>query len=255
MRIAKALLLLALIGPHASRAGGGGPGGGFAGATEITQIANNSELVLSYVEQAQQTVTQLNQYAAMLRNLQRLTPSSLLATSSQQLWANQSMDSSFRNLYRITVGGQRIAYSLQSLDAQMRSINPGYGQYASFDYQRAYRNWSDTTRGAITSAMQVTSAQGDDFQSESDMISELSRMSNSVDGQVQAVQAGNQIGIAMIGQMQKLRQIQMAQVQAQQIAALAAQGRKDAADNIAQQFLNNARAGTPRPQPTPDLFR
>lgn len=40
--------------------------GGTGGATEITQIANNTQLMMSYVEQAQQTITQFNQYQTML---------------------------------------------------------------------------------------------------------------------------------------------------------------------------------------------
>lgn len=230
-------------------------GGGFAGATEITQLANNAELVLSYVEQAQQTVTQINQYATMLRNLQRLTPNSLLQTAARTLWRDQNMDASFRSLFRIVSNGQRIAYSLRSVDNQMRTLNPGYGNFADFNYQTAYRDWSETTRSATTSALQLVSAHAEDFQTEADMIGELSSMSESVDGQVQAIQAGNQIGIAMVGQMQRLRQLQMAQLQAQQLAGLAEQGRREASDDMLRRGLERARAYRAPSGRTPDLFR
>lgn len=227
--------LLVLVGclvvSTASNAGGGGGGiGGFAGSTEITQIANNTELVMSYVEQAQQTVHQFNQYQAMLQNLRRLNPSALVGTAAQKLWQDAGMNDSFRDLYRISVNGQRVAYSLQSLDRQMRSLNPGYGQYANFDYQNAYRNWSDTTRAASLSAIQLGTAHADDLQNEVELMGELREASSSADGQLKAIQAGNQVGIVMVSQLQKLRQLQMAQINAQQTAALADQGRREATD-------------------------
>lgn len=212
--------------PLASYAGGGG---GFAGATEVTQIANNTELVMSYVEQAQQTVHQFNQYQAMLQNLRRLNPSALLGTAAQKLWQDQGMNDTFKDLYRISVNGQRIAYSLQSMDNQLRSVNPGYGQYtANFDFQGAYRNWSETTRGASMAALQTSVAHAADLSTEADVMRELSDLSSSADGQLKAIQAGNQVGIVMVSQMQKLRQLQMAQINAQQTAALAEQGRREA---------------------------
>lgn len=59
---------------------------------------------------------------------------------------------------------------------------------------------------------------------------ELAEASSSADGQLKAIQAGNQVGIVMVSQMQKLRQLQMAQIQAQETAKLAAQGRQEATD-------------------------
>lgn len=193
------------------------------GATEWTQLANNLQLIMSYEEQAQQTIHQFNQYQAMLRNLQRLSPNGLLNSQAQKLWQDSNMSGAFSNLYKVVVNGQRIAYSGQNLDSQLSALNPGYGSYLAskgFDMQSAYKNWSDNTRQATMSALSLTSAHAEDIQSEADMMSQLSQQSDSVDGQVQAIQAGNRIGIQMVSQMQKLRELQMAQMQAQNVAAL-----------------------------------
>lgn len=233
----------------------GGGGGGFAGATEVTQIANNTELVMSYVEQAQQTVHQFNQYQAMLKNLQQLNPSALLSGGAQRLWQDQRMNDTFRNLYRITTGGQRIAYSLQSLDRQMRSLNPDYSSVANVDFQAAYRNWFEATRGASMAALELSSAHAEDLQSEADVMRELVDMSQTADGQLKAITAGNRIGISMVSQMQKLRQLQMAQVNAQETVRQAEQGRRDAGDALMLKALQRAKGySKPRSQGT-DLFK
>lgn len=203
------------------------------GASEITQIANNVQLIMSYTEQARQTVTQLNQYQAMLRNLKNLTPDSALQLASQKLWQNQNMNQTFKDLFHVVNDGQRIVYNSQALDRQLKNMNPGYGNaLGGFDFQNAYKNWSETTNDVLSSALKQTSVQAEDLQTEGELISNLNNMSQSVDGQVQAISAGNQIGIAMVGQMQKLRQLQISQANAQQMAAINANSREQVTDEL-----------------------
>lgn len=230
MKSTISIFMAAVIATSAPLAHAGG--GMTGGSTEVTQLANNVQLLASYVEQAQQTVTQMNQYAAMLRSLQKLTPNSALQAASQQLWANQNMNQSFKDLFTIVNNGQKIAYGSTALEQRLRYMNPGYGNLGSFDFKKAYKDWSDTTNGTLSSALNLVSKQADDFQTEKDLVAQLSDVSSSVDGQVQAVQAGNQIGIAMIGQMQKLRQLQMAQLNAQSMSAYTAQARQDTNDAL-----------------------
>lgn len=206
---------------------------GTGGATEITQIANNTQLAMSYVEQAQQTIHQFNQYQAMLRNLQKLTPSGVADDAAKKLWNDNDMNNTFRDMYRIVVGGQQMAYSLSNMDQQFRNLHPGYGNYGNgFNYGDAYRNWSDTTRSSVMGSLRMAAVQADDLQSERDVMIALSDASSSADGQLQALQAGNQIGVAVVSQMQKLRQLQMAQLQAQNTATIAAQARSEASDEL-----------------------
>ncbi len=208
-------------------------GGGFAGgATEVTQLANNTQLVLSYVEQANQTVTQINQYNTMLQNLKKLNPGALAGPAMQKLWKDANMDGTFRDLYRLTVDGQRLAYSLQNMDQQFRQLHPGYGSFNNFDFQKALRNWSDNSRNATMAALRVSSINAEDLQTEGDLVDELRSKSETSEGQLQALQAGNQIGLSTINQLQKLRQLQLAQIQAQNTAALSAQSKSDANDEL-----------------------
>lgn len=190
--------------------------GAIAGATEPTQIMNNIQLVMSYVEQAQQTVTQMNQYQTMLTNLMRLTPSELLGQASRQLWQDQNMAQTFANLRNIVIDGQSMAYTMSNMNSRFKSLNPGYGNFGNgTDFFRAYQNWSDNTLGQVRNSIGMVTAHSENFASEEGMVQELANASNSAQGQLQAVQAGNAVGVQMIGQMQKLRQLQMAQMQAQ----------------------------------------
>ena len=207
-------------------------GGAVAGATEPTQIMNNIQLVLSYVEQAQQTTTQLQQYQTMLTNLMRLTPSELLGQASRQLWQDQGMTQAFTNLRKIVVNGQNIAYTMANMDSQFKNMHPGYGNLGNgTDFFRSYQGWSDNTLGQVKNAVAMVTTHSENFATEEGMVNELLSASSSAQGQLQAVQAGNQIGVAMVGQMQKLRQLQMAQMQAQN-AYLA--GQQSAADTKTQ---------------------
>lgn len=213
-------------------------GGAVAGATEPTQILNQIQLVMSYVEQAQQTTTQLQQYQTMLTNLMRLNPSELLGQASRQLWQDQGMSQAFTNLRKIVVNGQNIAYTMANMDSQFKNMHPGYGNFGNgTDFFKSYQMWSDNTLGQVKNAVAMVTTHSENFATEEGMVQELANASNSAQGQLQAVQAGNQIGVAMVGQMQKLRQLQMAQMQAQNAYIAGQQSKADAEDDALQQFF------------------
>ncbi|SOZ14456.1 putative conjugative transfer protein TrbJ [Cupriavidus taiwanensis] len=224
------LVALALSGPaHA---------GAVVGATEPTQILNNIQLLLTYSENAQQTVTAMNQYQTMLTNLKQMTPSSLLDEAAQQLFQDQNMQQAFRDLRQVYVNGQQAAYSLAQMNQQFKGNHPGYG--AAVNFANAYKSWSDTNLGAAKNAIKLVATHQEAFASEENMINELAYKSRTAEGQMQAVQAGSAISLQLVGQLQKLRQLQMAQVQSQNEFAAAQQSRRDSSDAKMVEFLRNA---------------
>ncbi|MCS6496773.1 MULTISPECIES: P-type conjugative transfer protein TrbJ [Burkholderia] len=226
-------------------------GGAVAGATEPTQILNNLQLVASYAQQAQQTVTQINQYETMLRNLMNMSPSALLGEAAGALWNDNNMSQAFKNLQTIVVAGQKIDYTLQNSDQLFRNLHPGYG--SALDFQHAYRNWSDNTLSAVQNSLAVMHAHMNDFSNEQSMIAQLQQRSQSAQGQLQALQAGNDVGVAMVGQLEKLRQLQMAQMQSQN-AYLATQMDKENMGNTGlAQVYGNIRAKRILPYTAPSL--
>ncbi|WP_334021999.1 P-type conjugative transfer protein TrbJ [Burkholderia orbicola] len=231
--IKKSLWAVALLGALVS--GNTAHAGAVAGATEPTQILNNIQLVASYAQQAQQTVTQINQYETMLRNLMNSTPSELLGQAAGALWNDNNMTQTFQNLSTIVMSGQKIAYTLQNTDQLFHNLHPAYG--SAFDFQNAYRNWSDNTLGSVQNALSLISAHASNFANEQSMVKELQSRSQTAQGQMQVLQAGNDIGVAMVGQMQQLRQLQMAQIQQQGQYIAGQQNKADLKDSLGQQYL------------------
>lgn len=230
--IKKALLAGAVMLACSASAGATGL---IAGATEFTQIANNIELVMNGVTEAEQLATQYQQYATQMQNLKKLAGGGPAMTKLfLDMAQNQQM---FKRLATVVESGQRVAYSLQSADAAFKRQYPGYGKNRT-GYGEMAKGISNNTLGAISNAVAAVGLQADQIDSESDMVSELSRLSSSSDGQLAAVQAGNQISVAMVGQMQKLRQLQMAQMQAQNTYIAGRQTRQDSSDEAMRRFLN-----------------
>lgn len=220
-----------------------GATGLIAGATEFTQIANNFELVMNGVTEAEQLATQYQQYATQMQNLKQLAGGApAMAKLFADMTQNQQM---FQRLATVVESGQRVAYSLQSADAAFKRAYPGYGNNKQ-NYGVMARGISDSTLGAIGNAVAAVGLQSDQISSESDMVSELSRLSSSSDGQLAATQAGNQISVAMVGQMQKLRQLQMAQMQAQGTYMAGRQTKQDVSDDALRKFLSQNQSGRVR---------
>lgn len=248
----KASVIALLWTPLAVLAGGGGGGGVVAGmATEVTQIANNVQLAASYEEQALQTVTQLQQYDTMLRNLQILGPSSLVDSAAQKLWTDHNMLGSFRDLFAIVENGNRLAYSMASIANQLKAMQPplsGSGR-GTFDYAGAYRNWMATSRNTVDAAIRVNTAQADNFASEQQLVRALQSRSASAVGQMEALKAGTEVGLAQVTQLQQLRQLMIAQNQAQATTQKSTEAKQRNADEMLLRYKSQPPAasvfGTP----------
>lgn len=230
---------LASIGFFSLAVHGVAHAGAVVGATEITQIMNNVQLAAQYAEQAQQTVTQVKQYQAMLQNLKQLVPSESLDQQAKKLWKDQNMMQVMKNLQKVVIDGQQGAYTSANAESNFQKLNKGYGKYAfEKDYGTAYKDWSNNTLNSVQNSLVTVTSQSENFASEEGMVQELQQRSNTAQGQLQATQAASDIGVAMVGQMQKLRQLQMAQMQTQNAYLQGQQGKADMNDQAYRQFFN-----------------
>lgn len=206
-------------------------GGAVAGATEITQIMNNAQLAAQYAEQAQQTVTQVKQYQAMLQNLKQMAPSGSLDQQAKRMWKDQNMTQVMKNLQKVVIDGQQQAYTSANAESNFQRLNKGYGKYPfEHNYGTAYKDWSNNTLNSVQNSLATVTTQSENFASEEGMVQELQQRSSTAQGQLEATQAASDIGVAMVGQMQKLRQLQMAQMQAQNAYLQGKQGKADIND-------------------------
>lgn len=194
---------------------------GFGGATEITQLANNVELVNLYLQQVQSYATQLQQYQNMLQNTLNIPA---------QVWG--AIQADLMGVANIVRQGQALAYSAQNIGTQFQNTFKGFSYPQGFNFKTEYRNWSRATLDGIKGAFEAAKMQADQFATEEGVLTALRAMSQSAQGQMQAIQVGSQIAEQQVQQLQKLRQLMMVQMQAQN-SYLAAQEQKDAASRLA----------------------
>jgi type IV secretion system protein TrbJ len=189
-------------------------------ATEITQLLNHAQLVLAYIRQGLQLENELAMYANMLRNTKNIP--------NQRFG---SVQADINALAQIVQGGQALAYSLGNLDQLFRSTYPGYGTTPSV-YYADYQRWSQTSLDTTLGALRAAGLQSQQMQSEQSVISSLESMSQSADGQMQALNVLGQITDQQVQQLMKLRQLMMADMsskQAYQAAIIQQQAANEAA--------------------------
>src|SRR5690242_7707941 len=134
-----ALVMAAGLAMPGARIGSAGVLGGFA--TEWTQLANNLQLVSSYIRLGEQLQQQIKMVLDMTKNSQIL-PSQVFGSISTDI----------ARLASIVQGRQALAYSMANLDTEFRTRFRGYG-YNSRTWYTDYRTWSqtslDTTLGTL----------------------------------------------------------------------------------------------------------
>ena len=200
-------------------------------ATEFTQAANNLELVSMYARQLKQLTAALDTYNEIVRAGQLL---------SHMQWTSAMQDIS--NIGLIVQQGQAVSYSLANLDAQFRAAYPGYGS-GGLPYFQKYQKWSQVTLDTIRGTVQGNSISWQQMQSEQAMIRYYQSQAGSITTQMQATQFGHQIGVETLNQMNKLRQLTLADMQSKQ-AYQAFQVQKEIhAQEFEQTFFAPGRAG------------
>jgi len=193
-------------------------------ATEITQILNHAQLVLAYIRQGLQLENELAMYANLLRNTNNLSP--------QKFGAIQA---DINALAQIVQGGQALAYSLGNLDQLFRTTYPGYSTNPTVYYMN-YQRWSQTSLDTTLGALRAAGLQSQQMQSEQTVIKSLETMSQTADGQMQALNVLGQISDQQVQQLMKLRALMMADMSSKQ-AYQAAIIQQQAADEAAAQWF------------------
>jgi P-type conjugative transfer protein TrbJ len=185
-------------------------------ALESTQILNHIELVLQYKEMVVQTSQQLQQLQQIINQYKNMVQNTLNLPLT--VWAD--VTGQLNSLAGLVRQGEALAYSLSNLDEEFRNRFKGYNFYLSQNmtgqqFSTQYATWTkqtqDTIRGCMLAGHEQMEGLGDE---EADM-RRLLELSESSEGRMQALQAGNQITAQMLPQMQKLRQLVTSQMQMQ----------------------------------------
>ena len=180
------------------------PGHAVAGpfATEVTQLLNHVQLVMSYVVQANQLAQQIKLLADAIKNS--------VNNPHQMFW---NIQADLNALAQVVQGGRAIAYSMGNLDAFWHQTYPGYAGYARTGYYNRYQNWAQTTLDTTIGAMRAAGLQGQQLNNEVALITNLEAQSQSADGRLLALNVATQMADQEAQQMQKLREIMLADMQ------------------------------------------
>lgn len=182
-------------------------------ATELTQLANNAELIKlleSSGVQVENQLTQISQLAEQIQNQLKMYENMLQNTAQlpDHIWGQVEQD--LDQLRDVVSKGQGIAFSMGNADDVLQQRFQSYADLKENlpnkeSFSSAYQSWSDTNRDTIAGTLSAASLTADQFDTEESTMKELRGMSESVDGQMKALQVGHQIAAQQVDQMQKLR--------------------------------------------------
>lgn len=197
--------------------------GGFGGSTELTQLANNIELVQSYLQQARAYATQLQQWNTQVQQYQNMVTNTL--NIPNQIWGQITNELS--GVANLVKQGNALAYSATNIGSQFQATFKGFQFPTGFNYKTEYQKWSSTTMDSLKGALEAAGLQSQQFATEEAVLQQLRGMSSGAKGQMQAIQAGTQIAEQQVQQLQKLRQLMMLQLQSQNTYLAAQQNKED----------------------------
>lgn len=192
-----AAICLLILSTHPAYAGGGG---GVGGATEWTQLANNSELVAIYGEsvkqvsnQIEQIRNQLKQYEEMLKQGMTL-PDSVWIDAVAQLQELENLARSSKGLYSDYGNMERVVKNILDRSQKTTQTAP---EAREERIATAEAN-AEATAAVIDKAVKE---QKESLQA----ITQVQGRSASAVGKMQAIQAGNELAAIAAQELVKLR--------------------------------------------------
>lgn len=173
-------------------------------ASEPTAASINVMHQLEYAKQILQYAIQVQQLADAVKNSVHGGPAALTNVAGD-----------LAQLASVVQGGQALAYSLGNQDVVFRTTFPGYqpvmGSPAVLgSYQSRYSQWAQTSLATTQGLLRGVGLQGKLLATEQGVLSVLRSLgsSNLLDRN-DAINLTNQIAAEQVGQLQKLRELQL----------------------------------------------
>ena len=159
---------------------------------------------MQYAKQIEQYALQLKQWKDQVQNTLNIP---------NQIWS--AIESDLIGVMQVVQRGQALAFSMANIGEQFQIRFPGFKP--TRDFIADYRVWSQTMRDTISGTLEAANLQSQQFATEEQVLEKLRSMSQTNEGRLQALQTGNQIAVEVAAQIQKLRALTMAQIQAQTV--------------------------------------
>ncbi|TMV85707.1 P-type conjugative transfer protein TrbJ [Thioclava sp. BHET1] len=190
-----------------------GPNPATQQATELTQLANKAELIKQVNQsasqinlQTEQLTQQINLVAGQLKAYQNMVENT--KNLPQQMWGDVTQN--LTALRDINQTSHTLAAEGSQLDTIMKAklvTDPLYQSSAlsQADYAARYQQWSTASQNALKSVLSNNQLTMKDVGTESDLINTIQQQGSTADGQVQAIQVGNELAASTARQIAQLR--------------------------------------------------
>lgn len=191
---------------------------GTGGSTEVTQISNNVQLMLSYAQQVDGYVRQGLQYETQLKNLIQ-NPASMLG---------RDVGGIINGVGKLYGAGNAIGANVAAID---RNFANTFKSPTAKTLADSFTHWHSTNTDTLEAAMKSAGLNMDSQKSESDNLQALFNKSQAAQGNLQALQVMNEINSMNVQQLQKLGSL----IASQNLAAstyMASQTAKDERVNL-----------------------
>lgn len=193
-----------------------------AQATEWTQLLNNAELINLGALESNQLGVQVDQLSAQLD----LVRGQLMAYRNmiqntlnlpETIWGEASL--TLRELRGLYEEANMLATKGAQLDEFLASglvndpLYAGSG-YSAGNYAERYDRWVERSQSALAGTLSANRLTMEDVAEEARLIERIEDQGKTVNGQVEAIQVGNELAASLARQMTQLRAITAAQGEA-----------------------------------------
>jgi P-type conjugative transfer protein TrbJ len=206
MRLKAILLIVPMLGIPGIPGRSGGTG---IPVIDAANLAQNTITALQVVEAVIQRITIISHLFEQLQNMVQNTEN-----FSEGTWDEEALPR-LLELGEMIKQGDAVAYRMADIDGAFRERWPGY--VPPEDFNASYDLWTRSTLDTIRGVLRSTQLQADDFLNEETRLASLEALSDTSVGRMQAIQAGNMIAVEEVQQLRKLRQLMMAQSNAQTV--------------------------------------
>ena len=176
---------------------------------DAANLAQNTITAIEVVAAVLQRVTIIAQQLEQLQNMIQNTENFPAGT-----WDAEALPKLIE-LGDVIKQGNAVAYRMADLDGAFQRRWPGY--VPPEDFNGSYGLWTTSTLDTIRGVLRSSQLQADGFLAEETRLQSLQALSDTSVGRMQAIQAGNMIAGEEVEQLRKLRQLVMAQSNAQTV--------------------------------------
>ena len=210
------------------------------GQMAVIDAANLVQTTISALKAIESVINEVEMIANQVKQIENMVKNT--QNYGRGVWDTETLPRLLR-LGQVIEQEQAIAYTMTNVDGLFRQRYPGYRPVA--DWSREYDAWTRTTLDTLRGAFNSVHLHAEDFATEQGRIQALQGLSDSAEGRMQVLQLGNMMAGEQLQQLVKLRQLMMAQVNAQTVY-MANQTNRDAQRAATQsEWIRNGNADAP----------